>query len=194
MSYTAIYAFGKDGNAFFYGQIANAWRGAMAIWRTLEERYLPTCVPSWVKARYWFRPDMPQDELIKRIGYKPSRLMSGGDPKDIWELAQNPDVSMTDRIVLYTTYDKALVKKEDLPKVIDAFRKFDGVSSLPEQAEILEVAYNDPDVFAIGWDQNSTVADNWGNHGGYDENRDEEIPYNYLSGEEHFWIFDELEV
>ena len=198
MSCTQIFAFRPNGDAYLYGEIANAWGGAMAVWSALERKYLPQYIPEYVKSCYWYYHGIPIDNIEKSLGYLPSRLTSGSAElqNEIWELGQNPKVAMKDRIVLYTTYNNALVQKEDLPKVIDAFRKFEGQTSLPAQACILEKAYNDPEVTAIGWNQTSVSADNWGNFGGYDEENNCEIPYNYVIGERHFWIFapNELEV
>ena len=196
MSYTEIYAFNQAGNAYLYGEVKNAWAGAVAVWRILEERYLPPYIPKWVKETSWYHPDLSFAEISSHLGYAPTRLSPYCDQSEIWNLGQNSDVAIEDRIVLYTTYDKPLVKKEDLPKVIDAFRRFDGQTNLSAQADILEKAYNDPDVIAIGWNQTSISADHWGNYGGYDEVNDCSIPYNCLTGTDHFWIFgpDELEV
>ncbi len=48
MSSTEIFGFDKEGNAFGQADVNNAWRGAMAIWRILEERYLPPHRPSYL--------------------------------------------------------------------------------------------------------------------------------------------------
>jgi hypothetical protein len=37
MSYTEIYAFNKNAQAEFYGEVKNAHRGAMAIWSFFEQ-------------------------------------------------------------------------------------------------------------------------------------------------------------
>ncbi len=179
MSSTIIYGFNKQGEAFTLGETENAWRGGMAIWRELEERHLPP---------YYYRGDRrcPQ-----------SRLMAFFDEnaaKEIWNLADRKDIPLHERIVLHTTFDYCLVKAEDIPKVIEAFRKFgcDDYISLPEQADILEKL---PDgTIAVGWNQTSVVCDDWSNKGGYDEENDEAIPYNCLTMNEHYWLFDELEV
>ena len=197
MSSTEIYAFGKDGKAYFYGSTHNSWRGGMAVWQLMEERHLPMYIPKWVVGTYWYRPGMSAREMKLHIGYTPTRCMphlrADGDPmQDIWELQHNKNVPLHERICLYTTFDKALVKRENIPAVIEAFRKFGGETSLPEQADILEKMLADPDIIAVGWNQTSVSADTWDNYGGYDEEKDESIPYNCLTGKEHFWIFDEL--
>ena len=107
-------------------------------------------------------------------------------------LANSNTVSETDKICLYTTFDKCLVRKENIPKVIKAFREFNGETSLKEQADVLEQLYENENCIAVGWNQTSVNADSWINAGGYDEESDEYPPYNCISGKEHYWLFDEL--
>lgn len=99
--------------------------------------------------------------------------------REIWNLVDNPDVATTERIVLFTTLDKCLVKKEDFEKVISAFREFEGNTSLSEQADILEGLLSDDDCIAVGWHQNSISCEQW-------------FDYNCLKDTGHFWLFNEL--
>lgn len=176
MSFTEIYAFDKAGNASLYGETRNAWRGAMAVWKTIEDKYLPP---------------------YRLHGTTISRTVVGGLGKDnpamqIWELADSLKLPIDERIVLHTTFDRCLVKKEHLRHVIDAFNRFEGDTSLPLQAQILAKAEKDPDIIAIGWNQTSVMADTWSNAGGYDDEKDEPIPYNCLTGTDHYWLFEQL--
>lgn len=179
MSSTIIYGFNKQGEAFTLGATENAWRGGMAIWRELEERHLPP---------YYYRGDRrhPQSRL--------TAFFDENAAKEVWNLADRKDIPLHERIVLHTTFDRCLVKTEDIPKVIDAFRKFgcDDYTSLPEQADILEKL--PVGTIAVGWNQTSVTGEDWSNKGGYDEENDEAIPYNCLTMSEHYWLFDELEV
>lgn len=189
MSTTEIYGFDKAGNAYSLGETKNSWRGGMAIWGILEKKYLPPYLPSYAPAGI-----TSVDEFEHRLGWKPSRttsMMNENAMKEIWGLADSEKVSITDKIVLFTTFDKCLVKKENLSKVIEAFRKFDGETSLKEQADILERALGDEECIAVGWNQTSVSGDTWGAYG-YDEEKDECIPYNCLTQRDHYWLFDEL--
>lgn len=195
MSCTELYSFDKTGNAHHFGDVRNAWRGAMEVWRIMEERHLPSFVPEYVKFFYWYHPGISQEEVEAHLGYKPTRCMpSFGDGEnpmhEIWELANNEDVPEFERIVLCTTFDDILVRREQIPMVIDAFRRFGGETSLPEQADVLEKMLADPDIIAVGWNQTSVNGDSWDVMGGYDEEKEEHIPYNCLSGDRHVWIFD----
>lgn len=192
MSYTEIYAFKRDGDAELYSEVKNAWRGAMAVWREMEDRYLPPYIPRYVYACNWYRSDMSTEEIIAHIGFKPSRCtaFSGDDTREIWNLADDSRVPKEDRIVLSTTFDGVLVKKENIPVVIAAFRSFGGETSLPEQADILQRIFDDPNYIAVGWNQTSVNADTWTNCF-YDEETGEDLPYNCLEDKDHWWLFEE---
>lgn len=197
MSYTEIYAFDAEGNAKIYGETRNAWRGAMAVWNIMDERHLPPYIPDSVKCLAWYRPEIPYEEIVKCIGFKPGRLNAffgkGENPvNEIWSLANSLRVPLHERIVLHTTFDRCLVRKKHLHRVIDAFKRFEGETSLKEQADILQKAADDPGIIAVGWNQTSVNADSWYNAGGYDEATEESIPYNCLTGDSHYWLFDEL--
>ena len=58
MSYTEIFAFNKEGNAYMAGMARNSWRGAMMIWNIMEERHLPPYIPEYVKLCNWYHPGM----------------------------------------------------------------------------------------------------------------------------------------
>lgn len=194
MSSTELFGFDRSGDAYFLGETQNSWRGAMAIWGILEEKYLPSYIPDFIKACNWYQPDMSFEEVARRNGYKPSRITSLIEEKgmkEIWDLADSDKVSMTDKIVLFTTFDKCLVKKQDLPRAIEAFRAFEGETSLKEQADILEQAFGYEDCIAIGWNQTSINGDSWDCMGPCDEEGNG-TPYNCLTQNEHYWLFDEL--
>ena len=167
MSCTEIYKFNREGFAEKAGSVYNAFRGAWTIWTTMEKRHLPPFTIG---------------------GFTLSRLNTNDKVEEIWRLDANEAVPEHERIVLVSTFDKCLVKKEDLPEVIEAFRKFEGDTSLPEQADILEKLLADDDCIAVGWNQTSVNSPFWI---GFDEEKDEEVPYNCLTQTDHFWMFKE---
>lgn len=197
MSQTEIYGFDQSGNAYFKAGIKNSWRGGMAIWAFLEERYLPPYIPDYVKATNWYYDGISFDEVVEKLGYAPTRVTSplGKDNplQAIWDLADSEELSLNEKIVLYTTFDSMLVKKEDLTRVIEAFNKFEGVTSLKEQAIVLVEMLKDENCIAVGWNQTSVNVDNWCNCI-YDAESEDYLPYNCLTQNEHFWLFDELKV
>lgn len=170
MSTTDIYGFDKQGNAYHAGEVYNSWRGGMAVWRIMEERYLPP---------------------LKMFGIEISRLVaqSANKADEVWNLVERSDVSETDRIAMIATFDRCLVRKEDLPIVIKAFREFEGETSLPEQAEILEQMYGDDECIAVGFNQTSVNEPVWDK---YDKDARMTIPYNCIKQNDHFWLSDML--
>lgn len=151
MSQTIIFAFNKDGNSEEYGYTKNSWRGCMAVWDIMGKRYLGIGASIF-------------DEL---------------SIKKIWNLIDDKKVPMNERIVMGTTFDWCLVRSKEIPKVIEAFRSFEGETSLNKQADILQNIYDSGNYMAVGWHQNSISCEMW------DE-------YNCVSGEKHWWLFDEL--
>ncbi len=189
MSYTEIYKFKKNGEAEFLDETKIAFRGAMMVWMKLEEKYLPSLSPPlWAST----------EEEKSRYHSRTSKMMFGNEGphpmQPIWDLGRDEKVDKHERIVMLTTFDNVLARKEDLPQIIEAFNSLDFESTLPEQAEILKTVLDDDDCIAIGWNQTSVCGDTWINYGGYDEENDEEIPYNINTGERHWFIFDEEEV
>lgn len=163
MSCTEIVVFKECGNAEYYSEAKNAWRGAMAVWNTVNKKYLNG------SANIFF------------------------DANPIWDLFKDKNVSRIDRIVLGSTFDKALINKESLREVIDAYREFEKenqCTSLNEQADILEKIL-DECYIAVGFNQTSVNENPWV-HDLYDEEKDEEYEYSYncLESREHFWLMD----
>ena len=113
MSHIEIFKFDENGDSESYGEVSNAWLGSMRVWNILGEKY---------------------------CGHGAS-LFDMGQMEAIWNLVDDKSVTYDEKIVLFTTFDKYLVKKEDIPKVIDAFRKFEGNTNLNEQADVLESLY-----------------------------------------------------
>lgn len=122
--------------------------------------------------------------------------MSGMDPeaqKEIWDIVKHPDITDTHKIAMNSTFDNVVVKRENLERLIKAFREFEFETSLNEQADIIEEALKeDSDLIGIAWNQTSVNGDTWTNSGGYDEETEEPIPYNLLKEEKHWFLFDDM--
>ena len=183
MSYTEIYKFNKNGNAEAIGEIRNAFRGAMAVWSSLEKKYLPEFIPEWAKSF----PAEP-GKTYSRIS-----SMNQEDMKEIWGIVKHPDITDTHKIAMNSTFDNVVVKRENLERLLVAFREFEFETSLKEQADLIEAALkDDPELLGIAWNQTSVCGDTWDNIGGYDEETEEPIPYNLLKEEKHWFLFEEL--
>ena len=180
MSYAEIVKFGKDGKGVEFAQIKNAWRGAAAIWDIIGDRYLGEFIPDYVKA-------MPHLKKEKH-----SRMAQEGALKEVWDCYGRSDISLTDKIVLGTTFDWVTVKRKDIPDLLKAFREFDGETSLKEQADAIEQEFNaDPELKAIAWCQTSVCENKWTS---YKHNRlsEESFPYNIKRHKQHFDLFSDF--
>jgi hypothetical protein len=180
MSYTEIYAFGKNGKVVDSRDIRNAWRGAMAVWRILEKKYLPSLQkPIWAgindKEDYWSR----------------TSDFTGHGLKEIWSLADDKRLIKNEKIVLLSTFDKVLIKKENIKIVIKAFKAFNENTNLNEQAEAIEELLKSNKIIAIGFNQTSVNGDTWENYN-YNEKKEESSSYNCLKQKDHWWLFDDI--
>lgn len=187
MSSTQIFGFDKNGNAYLEAEVKNAWRGAMAVWRILEEKYLPPYRPEYIPAH------IPTSEIKRIFHFAPTRCSSGNEDamQEVWALANDNRLKECEKIVLLSTFDYVVVKKENLHKLISAFREFEGETSLKEQADIIEKMLKDENCIAVAFNQTSICMDDWVN-GEYDEEKDEYKPYNIFKGDKHWELFDEL--
>lgn len=179
MSYTELYGFTKDGNVECIGRVKNSFRGAIAIWSHLEKKYLPKYIPNWSSA---------EDD------YDYSRIHNISDRRamqDIWDLIFKNEIPCIDRIVLGTTFDCIVVKKDKISKVIDAFIKFEGDTSLPEQAEILKAYSDNPDYTAFAWNQTSVCEFLLRE---YDEETDEYTACDLSKEGKYEFLFEEYEL
>lgn len=176
MSYTEVFGFNKNGDAYSIGEIKNAFRGAMAVWTIVEKKYLPPWKPEWA---------LSDDEEYSRVSD-----MNGKGFEEIWALADSEKLTEVDRIVLKSTFDNVLVMKKDIKKLLECFRAFEGETSLKEQADMIEYHLVEHDPEAIAWNGTSVNSDNWCNYGGEDEN-EEPIPYNLNAGDRHWDLFED---
>lgn len=190
MSKTIIFKFNKEGNAMEYKSVENSWRGSPAIWNILEEKYLPMHIPNYIRGCNWYYEGMPNEEIIDKCGYKPTRFSDMFHPdamREIWDLVNKDNVSAIDKICLFTTFDGIVVRKEYLPTVIWAFRNFKGETSLPEQANILEELMEDEDCVAVAWHQNDISCNMW--YPKYDDD-DNKIDANLSKVKKEYFIFE----
>jgi hypothetical protein len=148
MSYTEIYAFNKNAQAEFYGEVKNSHRGAMAIWTYFEEKYLP-------KTRF---PRTMSTET----------LPDGRDAAfEIWDLAKNGTLNREERLLMQSTFDRVVFRTEEIPELINIYEKYQNEmpnSSLQEQADILKEIYNSEQYIAVAWNQTSIGEAYWSDY------------------------------
>lgn len=189
MARTEVYVFRTDGFAEKYGEVLNAWRGGWAVWISLEKKYLPSMPKPYADMR---------DGYFSRFFYATIDDKYTDVTKEVWRLA-NSDSPLTEneRTVMISTFDWTVVKREHIPKLISAYRNFDvAATTLKEQADILSQILADSkcnDVIAVAFTQ-TTIVDGWDEIGdGWDEigELDSRKPYNILTGDRHFWLFED---
>lgn len=185
MSSTEIYGILDNGEIQKIGRTHNATRGAMNIWQTLEEKYLPPFQPVWLRSY----PDERNKKhyRVHSIDYK--------DIDEIWQLFMSGKMNRNEDIALGSTADYVIVMKENIPELIKVFRSFDSIrknNSLNEQADIIEE--NLDKIIGICWNQTSVCSDAWiSERYILDENDDKEyLPYNIFKDDKHWDLFKRL--
>ncbi|GAX66745.1 TPA: hypothetical protein KRE72_003382 [Clostridioides difficile] len=171
MSCIQIIGFKRNGIAECYDTVENPFLGALSVWRILSKKYM--------RREINFLNDNDVDELFNL--YKDKRL------------------SREDRIVLGSTFDEALIKKENLKEVIEIYRNFKGKTNLREQADILKRILDNDEYIAVGFNQTSVNCDSWISYSyEYNDNDDDEYEkiennYNCLEGDKHFWLIQDID-
>ena len=166
MSETEIYAVVDDGYVYYQCGLRNSWRGAMNIWNELS--------------RKWF-------------GWDNFPIMNVGDrtAQKVWDLHEDDRLSLNDRIVLKSTFDRAMVRVENIERLAVAMEDFATryePGSLIEHAKALRnLAWLDG-CLAVCWNQTSVNCNPW-------QICDDEDcrAYNIHTSTEHWFIFDEIE-
>lgn len=166
----------------------------MFLWMKLEEKYLPIYRPSYI-------PSTIKDEDIEEyLRYRPSRMIASLSLSEeeerklnyeVWDLVFDKRLTKAERLVMATTFDRSLIKKEQLPDIIEAFKTLNEEYKLSGQIELLDRFNSMEDIIAVGWNQ-TTVNRNMWLYNRYDEENDTTYPYNCLKGDYHCWIIDIL--
>lgn len=143
MSYMEIVKLRDDKTFESAGQVQNASKHQQVVWNYFAKKFL-----GWD----FFNV---HSSLVEQ--------------QKLWDLFEDERLTINERIVLGSTYDYVLVKKEHIPLVIDAFKTFENESNLLEQVDILVSAFNDDNCVAIGWQ--SSITDIWDNYDIYTEKK-----------------------
>lgn len=179
MSYVTIYRIGQDGIPNAYDEARVAPAGAPVIWRELWDRYLP-------------------GDYVREC------MMGNGDGhKKLWPLWKEDRLHRYERVCLLWTFDRAFVKREafgELGHELNTFFetiKERGVNpTLPEVASVLGRLYDEEDCMGACFQQTSVSDSPWFSYKtcpACEQEIDEQEPYNFLTGNHHFEIFDSLE-
>lgn len=155
MTEVIIYGVNKDGNVEYVGEADNSWAGAMHVWGRISKKY---ALPGGL------------------FGYQA-----------LWNAVDKGILQPFENMVVKSTFDDMIVEKKDIPELLQAYAMYDAEypgSNLAEQAEIItEEILNNEDMIGVCWNQTSVNSNPWTD--GYDEEEDEPIPYNVLTGTRH---------
>lgn len=160
MSYTEIYIIDKNGYALGHREYSNSRGFCARVWDVLCNTY---------GLKHWY-----DEEASRRL----------------WKLVDDPDVAEFDRIVLETTFDNVIIRKEDIPRVIEAYYQFekahpggDRINHIPDIAFDLTRLAKD-DIIGVCFYQNSVTSNPWVN---YNPEEDESEAYNIHKQTKHKW-------
>jgi hypothetical protein len=166
VSRTTIYCVPETGPIYSYREFSNAFRGGWLVWDNMSRRYL------------------------KRSA---SEYMIAGDLQPVWDLWKSLNVPLAHRIVMASTFDTVMVKRENLDKLIAAFGQyasdFEDPGHIPEQALALRELAENQDCFAVCWQQTSVSSDSWMVYQGDAEGS---RPYDVSIDNDHWFLFDAL--
>lgn len=168
MSCTTLYMVPEQGGILVAAEFRNSHGGASFIWDHLVAKRL-----GWT-------------------GYWMGRSESEVQP--LWDLWEDDALPEYERVALLSTFDRVMVRRENIPRIVAAFRAFvaayppeNRVCSLLEQADELEKLYADPDCYAVCWDQTS-VCEVWTRI--YEEGDDEGRDYDVSIDTNHEFLFE----
>ena len=110
--------------------------------------------------------------------------------QQVWDLHENEKIPLELRIVLASTFDNVMVKRRNIPFLINSIHVFSTFfgsdNNVARQIPNLENLYLDDDTFAVCWNQTSTCFSPWiirtpeGNR-----------KYNVFRDEKHWFLFEE---
>lgn len=149
----------KDKQIVWEGDANNAWQGCMYIWRSLEQKYLPSLPP------FPWTPKNEEKEYYSRVNLIGTAF--GSEKKEnplqeIWNLVMHPDLTWDERIVMQTTFDRGYIAYADIPEVAAAYENVDfSNDNMKQQAEIFRRIYEegkDGSVFGIIKNENSVCS------------------------------------
>lgn len=159
MSYTATYIVSKAGDLLYSEEYPNSHGFCTYVWTMLCNKY---GIGSWYI-----------DENADKL----------------WKLANDPRLLSCEAITLETTFDHAIIRKEDFAEVIRAYRDFERlhlpgkhVSHLSSISLEMEKYLDDENVIGFCFYQTSLIQNPWVKYG------EEEREYNIYKDTKHHFV------
>lgn len=189
MSCTTIYKIEKNGDVIPFEDIKNAHRVSMTIWEIMYKTY-NQYVTDKIERPAW----MPESEPLN-FGY----LQIIGQMDPFWGLFKNKDIERNDRLVFGFTFDYVIVRKKDIPELIEAHKEFIqfykgndlfpniDFTGLEAMVRIMEELVNDKECIGLATCI-SLIASHWVVS---DEDSEDERPYNIFTKTKHWNLFND---
>lgn len=174
MSQTELYIVKKNGDLEFFKGFGNSHRGASLLWSNLWKKYYPELR----------KPLFNDDKNIEKL----------------WRLDRNPDVPRELKILHISTFDRMMIKKENLEQFIEAMENvyqneyLEDMGHFETYPEILKDINAMENVIAIAWNQTSINSGYWDMYeecptcGEYSIERS----YNIFKDKKHQFLFEYL--
>ena len=176
MSYAELKIVKKNGDVVGYKEYNNAFGGAAFIWTKLYDKYLKD-------------QNIPYDSwLLNR--------------EKLWKLSKDESIPFFARVVLNSTYDHVIIKRENILDLANALEKFleifppskGTICHLGNWVNDLRDIYKDKSIRGIAFYQTSVSQDLWNI---YNDNEEDDSwtdrDYNIEKDEGHWFLFDEIE-
>ena len=171
MSYTTLYLVPESGEIRTYREYRNAFRSAWLVWDTMSKMYLhKDAIEFVISNRY--------DDALQPV----------------WDLWKNPNVPMSHRLVMASTFDRVMVRRKNLTRLADAYDQYSKEVKDPGHilimADDLRILADDPACFAACWCQTSVSSDIWYVR---ESLEDDSRLYDVSRDSDHWFLFDAFE-
>ena len=175
MSQTELYIIKKDGSLKYYKGFGNSHRGASLLWSNLCKKY-----------------------LTNSYGIM---MFNDNELEKLWKLDRDPKVPEELRILHISTFDRMMIRKENLQKFIEAIKKvqdnnyFEDLGHFDAYPEVFEeIEEITPDIIGIAWNQTSVNSGYWDIYEKCPHCKEETIrrDYNIFKDQKHDFLFEYL--
>ena len=111
----------------------------------------------------------------------------------VWDLWENETVPIEMRIVMASTFDNVMIKRENLTHLVAAFRVYSAMvrdaGNIELQIQNLEKLADDENCLAVCWNQTSVNCGVWSV---WIDDEQEYRPYNIFKDSKHWFLFEEI--
>lgn len=183
MTQTEIYIVPTEGDGFLFKEFKNSHRGADLLYSYMSKKYMGK------PHSYLTRFDKQDFNYRSMFWSKEKREEKLKEEKEncemthFWRLYKHESVPIHERILFVSTFEYAMVKRENIPRLIWAMEEFCKIQEdgghFNLQAQALKEIQDDLNVYAIYWNQCTIGSDLFGDYE-TDEKKVHKLVQNYL--------------